>query len=79
MMKGLRGKNVLVTGASTGIGRAIAIRFAQEYANVTVNFYKQKEKAEDTKEQMLTDQACVQIENCGVKQILIQGRCFTRR
>ena len=33
-MKGLKAKNVLVTGASTGIGRAIAIRFAQEGANI---------------------------------------------
>jgi len=72
-MKGLRGKNVLVTGASTGIGRAIAVRFAQEGANVAVNFYKQKEKAEETKEQMLIEQACQQIENCGVKHILVQA------
>lgn len=72
-MKGLKAKNVLVTGASTGIGRAIAIRFAQEGANVAVNFYKQKEKAEETKEQMLMEQACQQIKDCGVKHILVQA------
>ena len=33
-MKGLKGKNVLVTGGSSGIGQAIAIRFGQEGANV---------------------------------------------
>ncbi len=72
-MKGLKAKNVLVTGASTGIGRAIAIRFAEEGANVAVNFYKSKEKAEETKEQMQIEQACAQIENCGVKHIVVQA------
>ena len=36
-MTGLEGKNVLVTGASSGIGQAIAIRFGHERANVAVN------------------------------------------
>jgi glucose 1-dehydrogenase len=36
-MKGLAGKNVLVTGAASGIGQAIAIRFAEEGANVAIN------------------------------------------
>jgi glucose 1-dehydrogenase len=37
-MRGLKGKNVLVTGAATGIGRAIATRFEQEGANVAINY-----------------------------------------
>lgn len=34
----LEGKNVLITGASSGIGQAIAIRFAREGANVALNY-----------------------------------------
>ena len=37
-MKGLEDKRVLVTGASSGIGQAIAIRFAQDGARVVINY-----------------------------------------
>ncbi len=37
-MIGLKGKNVLVTGGTSGIGQSIAIRFAKEGANVAINF-----------------------------------------
>ncbi len=42
-------KNVLVTGASSGIGEAVAIRFAQEGANVAINYSSGKERAENVK------------------------------
>ena len=44
----LQGKNALVTGSSRGIGRGIAIRFAQEGANVAINYVGSAEAAETT-------------------------------
>jgi 3-oxoacyl-[acyl-carrier protein] reductase len=45
--KRFQGKTVIVTGGSRGIGRAIAVEFGKEGANVIVNFFKEKEKADE--------------------------------
>jgi glucose 1-dehydrogenase len=45
-MAKLTGKNVLITGASSGIGAATAIRFAQEGASVAINYHKEHQEAE---------------------------------
>jgi 3-oxoacyl-[acyl-carrier protein] reductase len=44
----LQGKNVLVTGASSGIGKAIAIAFAKKRAHVLVHYGRNKVGAQDT-------------------------------
>lgn len=48
-MERLKGKNVLITGASSGIGQAIAIRFAREGANVAINYRSGLEQADATR------------------------------
>lgn len=44
----LKDKVVLVTGSSSGIGQATAIRFAQEGAKVIVNYRENKKGGEET-------------------------------
>jgi NAD(P)-dependent dehydrogenase (short-subunit alcohol dehydrogenase family) len=46
MYKDLEGKVSIVTGASQGIGRAIAIRFGQEKMKVVVNYVHDKNQAD---------------------------------
>jgi 3-oxoacyl-[acyl-carrier protein] reductase len=45
-MKLLEGKTALITGASKGIGRAIAIRYAEQGANVAFTYLSSVEKGE---------------------------------
>ena len=70
-MPGLRGKNVLVTGGSSGIGQAIAIRFAEHGANVAINYLSRPEEARETEEQV---HACVgRVQQMGVRDVLVGG------
>jgi glucose 1-dehydrogenase len=70
-MRGLTGKNVLVTGGTSGIGQAIAVRFAEYGANVAINYRREPGEAADTEEQVRTCTARVQRE--GVRDALVQG------
>ena len=49
-MNGLHGKTAIVTGGSSGIGQAIAIRLAQEGVNVAINYVGQPDGADKTKD-----------------------------
>ena len=43
----LKDKTALVTGSSSGIGEAIALRFAREGADVAVHYHSEEESARD--------------------------------
>ena len=60
----MKGKTALITGASRGIGRAIAIRLANEGARVAINFSSNVDKAEEVKQI---------IESNGGEAMLLQG------
>jgi glucose 1-dehydrogenase len=49
-MKGLEGKVAVVTGGSSGIGQAIAVRLGEEGVNVAVNYVGRPEAAQETAE-----------------------------
>jgi glucose 1-dehydrogenase len=68
-MRGLKGKNVLVTGGTSGIGQAIAVRFAEHGANVAINYLKTPDEAAETEEQV---HACVsRVRQEGVRDALV--------
>ena len=48
MNLGLKESNVLVTGSSSGIGRAVAIAFGGEGARVAITYHRNRQGAEET-------------------------------
>ena len=60
----LQGKTAVVTGASRGIGRAIALHLAKEGANVVVNYSGSEAKAQEV---------VTEIESQGGKAISVQA------
>ena len=70
-MKGIEGKNVLITGATSGIGQAIAAYFAMVGANVALNYRKDPQKLEDTYK--LIEQMCERVGEYSGKQIPVEA------
>jgi 3-oxoacyl-[acyl-carrier protein] reductase len=61
---GLKGKNAIVTGASLGIGRAIAAALGREGVNVALNYRKHAAEAEAL---------AAQIEKMGARSIAVKA------
>jgi glucose 1-dehydrogenase len=74
-MKGLEGKTALVTGGSSGIGQAIAIRLGHEGVNVAVNYVGRPEGAEATKDAIERGvQVCMkEVEAAGGRALLVEA------
>lgn len=66
MQNTLTGKVALVTEASRGIGRAIALKLAAEGAAVVINYHGSMEKAKEVKAEIESDGGIAEIMQCNV-------------
>ncbi|WP_196279174.1 glucose 1-dehydrogenase [Catellatospora vulcania] len=65
----LAGKKAVITGGDSGIGRAVAIAFAREGADVLISYLSEHEDAEDTAKL---------VEEAGRKAVLVAGDLAVR-
>ncbi len=63
------GKTALITGSGRGIGRAIALHFASLGANIVVNYFRNREPAEETAQSIREMGVKVEIVKANVGEI----------
>lgn len=62
----LTGKTAVITGASRGIGKAVAMKFAKEGAQIAINYNGSKEKAEEVKQEIEALGVKAEVYQCNV-------------
>jgi len=62
----LKGKTALITGASRGIGKAIAIDMAKNGANIALNYIGEPNEAEAVRKQILHENVKCEIYECDI-------------
>jgi glucose 1-dehydrogenase len=74
-VNGLQGKKALVTGGSSGIGQAIAIRLGEEGVDVAINYVGAAESAEETRDAIEhgVDMCMKRMSESGTRPILVQA------
>jgi glucose 1-dehydrogenase len=74
-MRGLQGKNAIVTGGSSGIGQAIALRLGQEGVNVAINYVGRVDGACETKSAIERglDSCMASMQSNGTKPIVVEA------
>lgn len=60
----LEGKSAVITGGGRGIGRGIALALAEQGCNIAVNYFRNRNEAEETAEA---------VEKLGVKSIVVKA------
>ncbi len=70
----LNGKSAVVTGSSSGIGRAIAIEFAKAGANVVVHYRSSEDKANETADMIRAAGGTATIHRAGLSELTAE-RC----
>lgn len=62
----LTGKTAVITGASRGIGKAVALKFAKEGASIAINYNGSAEKAEEVKKEIEALGVRAEVYQCNV-------------
>lgn len=73
-MEGFEGQRALVTGASSGIGQAIAVRLAREGADVAINYRSGRSGAAETRARIEAFERCAdEVRACGRAAALVRA------